>query len=104
LQSSLAEIRALDGEVLAVSVDAPEQSAEIVEAYGLEFPLLSDPEAGTIRDYGVLHEGGGLEGDIARPAVFVIDRRGRIVWRDLTENWRVRVRAEHLLERLRALP
>ena len=47
---------------------------------------------------------GGLDGDIARPATFILDREGTIVWRDLTENWRVRVRPERLIEQLRALP
>jgi len=104
LQSRLSEIRALDGDVLAVSVDAPEQSAEIVEAYGLEFPVLSDPQAGVIRQYGILHPDGGLDGDIARPAVFIIDRDGRVVWRELTDNWRIRVRPGRILEELRKIP
>jgi peroxiredoxin len=54
--------------------------------------------------FGVRHAGGGIEGDIARPAVFLIDREGRIVWRELTENWRVRVRPETVLEHLAAIP
>jgi peroxiredoxin Q/BCP len=104
LQSRLSDIRNLDGDVLAVSVDAPEQSREIVEAYGLDFPVLSDPDAEVVRAYGVLHADGGLEGDIARPATFVIDREGRVVWRDLTDNWRVRVRPGEIVERVRAVP
>jgi peroxiredoxin Q/BCP len=104
LQSALSDIRATDGNVLAVSVDDPDNSREIAEAYGLEFPLLSDPEAETIRAYGILHEDGGLDGDIARPATFILDREGRIVWRDLTENWRIRARPAEILEELRAIP
>lgn len=103
MQSRLSELRALDTEVLAISVDAPADSREIVEAYGLDFPVLSDPRAEVIRAYGVLHEDGGLDGDIARPATFLIDRDGRVLWRDLTENWRVRVRPEQILEQLRKL-
>ncbi len=104
MQSRLSEIRALDAEVLAISVDAPEDSQAIVEAYDLEFPVLSDPHAAVIRAYGILHADGGIEGDVARPAVFVIDREGRVAWRDLTDNWRVRVRPERVLEELRKLP
>ena len=104
MQSSLSEIRAAGADVLAISVDDPADTATIVESYGLEFPVLSDPSAEVIRAYGLLHENGGLDGDIARPAVFVIDREGRIAWRDLTDNWRVRVRPERILEQLRALP
>jgi peroxiredoxin len=52
--------------------------------------------------FGLRHEKGGPGGDVARPAVFLIDRQGRIVWRELTENWRVRVRPEQVLEQVRA--
>lgn len=45
-----------------------------------------------------------MNGDIARPAVFVLDREGRVAWRQLTENWRVRVRPEVILEQLARLP
>lgn len=90
--------------MLAISVDPPEDSRPIVESYGLTFPLLSDPDLRVIDAYGLRHPDGGLDGDIARPAVFVLDREGRIAWRDLTDNWRVRVRPERLLDELRAIP
>lgn len=41
---------------------------------------------------------------IARPAVFVLDRDGNVAWQDLTENWRVRVRPDQVLEQLDRLP
>ena len=86
-------------------MDPPERSAEITRAYGLGFALLSDPGADTIDAYGVRHRGAGLDGEaIARPATFVIDRRGQVVWRDLTDNWRVRVRPDRIVERLREIP
>ena len=90
--------------MLAVSVDAPADSRKVTEAYALAFPLLSDPHAEVIEAYGVEHPDGGLDGTIARPATFLIDREGRVVWRDLTESWRVRVRAAELVRRLEALP
>jgi peroxiredoxin len=104
LQSRVDDLSRLDTEVLAVSVDTQSQSREIAEAYGIEFRLLSDPELRVIDQFGVRHPDGGLDGDIARPAVFILDREGRVVWRDLTENWRVRVRPEPLLERLAGIP
>jgi len=91
---------------VAISADPPDKSREIVEAYGLTFPVLSDAGARVIREYGVVHEGGDpiRETDIARPATFILDREGRIAWFDLTENWRVRPRPEDLLRRVAALP
>lgn len=105
MQSRIEEIRAEDAEVLAISTDTVEDTAAAFRSQGLTFPVLADPELQAVDAYGVRHSLGGIEGDdIARPAVFVIDREGRIVWRDLTDNWRVRVRPERILERLRAIP
>jgi len=104
LQSRYERIRALDAEVVAISVDAPDDSRAIVESYGLGFPVLSDPDLIAIDAFGVRHEGGGLDGDVARPAVFILDRDGRVVWRDLTENWRVRVRPDVVVSELAKIP
>ena len=73
---------------------------EAADYHGFEFPLLSDPSLETIGAYGLLHADGGLEGDIARPAIFIVDRDGRVVWRHLTDDWRVRPRPEELLSAL----
>ena len=104
MQSRIADIRRLDAEVVGISVDPPASSLEIAEAYGLEFSLLSDPDLDAIDAFGVRHVGGGFEGDIARPAVFVLDRQGRVTWRDVTDNWRVRVRPDRVLEALAEIP
>ena len=92
--------------VLAISTDPPEKSREIVDAYSLGFPLLSDVDLRAIDGFGVRHEDGDptSPGDIARPATFILDREGRIVWRDLTENWRIRVRPERILDELSRIP
>jgi len=69
----------------------------------LGFPILSDPELELTRSLGLLHEKGGPGGaDIPRPAIFVVEN-GEIRHRDLTDNWRVRVKAEDLLQVLRDL-
>jgi len=63
----------------------------------LEFRVLSDPDLAAIDAFGLRHEAGGPWGDIARPATIILDRGGNVVWRDLTENWRVRPRPDELL-------
>jgi peroxiredoxin len=89
---------------VAISVDAPEQSRDLCRKAGYTFPFLSDPKAETIRRYGVLHKGGGVDGeDIARPAEFLVDRSGTVRWRNLTEDWRVRARPEEILAAARQL-
>ena len=86
-------------------MDSPEESAKLAEGLGLDFPLLSDPEGRVIREWGLIHEGGKPGGGvIARPGIFIVATDGRISWRDLTEDWRVRVRPEHILEALNSAP
>ncbi len=73
----------------------------MVEKFGLEFPILSDRDRETITAYGLLHPGASIDGgDIARPATLILDDDGRVRWRNLTENWRVRVRPDAVIEAL----
>jgi mycoredoxin-dependent peroxiredoxin len=85
-------------EVVAISVDSPAESQKLCRSEGYKFPFLSDPQAETIRQYGVQHPNGGGRGkDIARPAEFLVDANGAIRWVNLTEDIRVRARAESVL-------
>jgi len=105
LQSRIADLRAAGAEVLAVCIDSVEQNAKVVDKLQLDYPILSDSELIAIDRFGLRHEEGEMEGkDIARPAVFVLDRDGIVRWRALTDNWRVRVRPETVLEQLTVLP
>ena len=66
---------------------------------GYTFTFLSDPQLETIRRYDLVHRGAGIDShDIARPAEFLVDRRGVVRWRNLTEDYRVRARPEEILE------
>ena len=89
---------------VAVSVDAPAISGDLARKAGYTFPLLSDADGAVIRRYGLTHKGAGIGGqDVARPAEFLIDRTGTIRWRNLTDDYRVRARAEQMLEEARSL-
>jgi peroxiredoxin len=102
----MSEFEKHDAVVAAISVDPPGQSLELARAQGITFPLLSDPEGQALEAFGVRHtEGNPIDHkDIARPATFVADREGRIVWRDMTSNWRIRPRPETLLAELERIP
>jgi peroxiredoxin len=90
---------------VAISVDKPEESRELIRKAGYSFPFLSDPNAEVIRRYDVLHKGAGMAGqDVARPAEFLVDRGGVVRWRNLTEDLRVRARPEAMLAAAKALP
>lgn len=85
--------------VVAVSVDAPEISRQHATKLGLTFTLLCDPMTEVIRRYDLLHHGGGPKnGDIARPAEFLIDNAVTVRWMNLTESAAVRARPEQVLK------
>jgi len=84
--------------VVGVSVDSPAESERLCRSRGYTFPVLSDPSAAIIRQYGVLHPHGGEAGqDIARPAEFLVDATGTVRWVNLTDDIRVRARPESAL-------
>jgi peroxiredoxin len=94
----VSDITATGTRIVVVSADAVDDNARVVERLGLEFPILSDSGRTAITAFGVVHEGGGLGGtDIARPAAFLIEPDGTVVWRNLTSNWRVRLDPEDVI-------
>lgn len=98
IEKRLAEFQAAGIRPVAISVDAPEVSRDLASKAGYTFPVLSDTQAEVIREYHLLHTGAGPEGtNIARPAEFLIDRSGTVRWRNLTEDVRIRARADEML-------
>lgn len=82
----------------AISIDPPDVSkkfAEKIAADGkgrLDFPLLSDPGHKIIDTYGLLdpsYKGQDVYG-IPHPAVYVIDKSGRVSWVKIESNYRER--------------
>jgi peroxiredoxin len=98
-EQRLAEFASRGAQVAAIAVDTPEESRKLRRSQGYTYPFLSDPGAKTIRAYGVVHAGGGEEGqDIARPAEFLLDESGTIRWVNLTGSVLARLRPEDALE------
>lgn len=84
---------------MAISVDSPETSRNLMQQQGYTFTFLSDPSAEAIRRFDLLHAGQGEGGhDIARPAEFLLDSTGTVRWVHLTENYFMRARPEEVLE------
>ena len=105
MQSRIEDIRGTDAELVAVCVDPVTKNAEVVRDLKLSFPILFDEDLSVVDTYDIRHAGGnGYNGsDIARPAIFVLDRKGVVQWRELTDNYRVRVSPETILEQLAAV-
>lgn len=104
LQEKLPDLTARGVRVVAVSVDPPEVTSGHAAKRGYTSTFLSDPKAEVIRRYDLLHEKGGPGGaGIARPAEFLIDPSGTVRWRNLTEDYKVRVRGQQVLDALDSL-
>jgi peroxiredoxin len=89
---------------VAISVDSPAESQDLCRKAGYTYPFLSDPNAEVIRRYDLVHKGAGINGhDVARPAEFLLDSSGTVRWINLTEDLRVRARADQMLKAASAL-
>src|SRR5215475_8855832 len=87
-RDSLAELNQADARVFGISVDTFFALKAFQDQQKLAFPLLSDFNKETIRDYGVFNEDMiGLKG-IAKRAVFVIDREGIVRHREVLDDAR----------------
>lgn len=84
--------------LLAVSVDDHEKTKALMEkiasdGYGpVNYPMLSDPDHKVIDAYGLhdpAYDGTKFDG-IPHPAVYVIDRNGRVAWAKVELDYKVR--------------
>ena len=82
VQAMIARFEALDTEVLGVSVDSHWANAAFARTLGVRFPLLSDWKRKASAAYGVLLPDRGYS---AR-ATFLVDKQGRILWRQISES------------------
>ena len=76
LQNDYETITGLGAEILAISPDDLSDAGWAVEQLELEFPVLYDPEAESIKEYGIYIPSTGLPS----PSTFVLDKTGEIQW------------------------
>ncbi len=79
IQREMQRFHALETEVLGISVDSWYANQEFARKLGLGFTLLSDFDRATCAAYGVLVPDRGY----SRRALFLVDKSGRIAWRDI---------------------
>lgn len=87
-----------------ISVDSPDVSLEFAKKIASDgkgevgFPLLSDPEHRTIDAYGLrdpAYEGQKVYG-IPHPAVYVIDKQGKVTWAKIESDYKQRPTNEEI--------
>jgi peroxiredoxin len=104
IEQRLASFNEVGIRPVAISVDSPETSRDLIKEADYTFTFLSDQKAEAIRRYDLVHAGAGINGqDVARPAEFLVDTSGTVRWVNLTENYWVRARPEQILEAAKLL-
>ena len=112
----MAELRTLlksneQVKLYAVSRDSHEESREFAKKIAqdgrgeVSFPLLSDPDSRVIDAYGLrdpAYAGQKVEG-IPHPAVYVIDKTGRVAWARVESDYKKRPSNEEIRAALDAL-
>jgi len=100
-----------DVKLYAISIDRPDVSKTLAEKIASDgkgavtFLLLSDPEHKIIDAYGLrdpAYEGQQVYG-IPHPAVYVIDKSGKVTWAKIESNYRERPTNHEIRKALDAL-
>jgi len=97
--------------LIAISVDRPDVSKNFAEKIAsdgkgrVNFPILSDPDHKIIDAYGLrdpAYEGQKVYG-IPHPAVYVIDKQGKVVWAKIESDYKQRPTNEEIRAALDSL-
>ena len=73
--------RELDADIVAISADTSEHTAQRFTEYGrFQFNVLSDSDRNVARTWGVFHPPAGEQEEWMDHGTFVIDRQGKVIW------------------------
>jgi len=98
------ELKALDVQVIGVSVDHAERCREVQDRLKASFPILSDAKREVMKIYGTRnpdHDPG--EQPINTPTLVLIDKTGTIRWLHQAVDYRVRTPISKVLEEARKI-
>jgi len=97
--------------LLAISIDPPDVSKTFADKIAsdrkgaIKFPILSDPEHKIIDSYGLrdpAYEGQKVYG-IPHPAVYVVDKQGKVAWARIESDYKQRPTNEEIRAALESL-
>ena len=91
LQARLPEIKALGGSLIAISPELPDHSLSTSEKLSLDFDVLSDPENGVARQFGLVYR----VSDAARDQLLALGRD--LVARNGSDAWELPVTATYVI-------
>lgn len=87
-RDSMAKFNRLNAKIIGISVDPPFSQQAFKKQNNLNFTLLSDFNRGVSRKYGGLHENfaGIKDFSAAKRAVFILDRKGNVTYKWVSED------------------
>jgi peroxiredoxin len=100
LQEHLQDYRNAGLGVVALTYDAQPSQQQFVEKFGIEYPMLSDVDAASVRALDILNQEyapGDSAYGIPYPGVFVLDSDLTVRGKIFIEGYETRVDAEHTL-------
>lgn len=119
LQKNLAQIKAAGGNLVAISVENPDNSLSVARKNEVEFTVLSDPHLDAARKFGIVYElpketdelykSHGLDiakhnemekAELPLSATYVVNRKGEIVYAWLEPDYKKRAAPEVIIETL----
>lgn len=104
------QFKELGLQVTLVSPQSHEKSRRHAKKVGMDYDFLVDVNNEAAKALGILHTSGtpkgfeilGFESDVPKPTTFVLDEKGKVVFADLTTNYRIRPRPEDIIATLRS--
>ena len=119
LQKNLAQIKAAGGNMVAVSVENPDNSLSVARKNELGFTVLSDPNLTVARKFGIvyqmpketneLYKSRGLnvaehnqmeKAELPLSATYIVNQKGEIVYAFLETDYKKRAAPEAIIETL----
>ncbi len=119
LQKNLAQIKAAGGNLVAVSVENPDNSLSIAKKNEVAFTVLSDPNLTVARSFGIvyqlpketdeLYKSHGLDvakhnemerAELPLSATYVVNRKGKIVYAFLEPDYKKRAEPQVIIDTL----
>ena len=122
LQKNAAAIRAAGGEIVAISVENPDNSSSVAKKNELQFTVLSDPQLETARKFGIVYnlppetdekyKSKGLDvaknnemakAELPLGATYIVNRQGEIVYAYLDKDYTKRAEPDVIIENLKKI-
>lgn len=100
MQTGYEDISAQDAKIIAISADSQALIGLTKQNLEITYLLLSDENREAIDAYNVIDTSNM---SIARPATYIIDQTGRIVWKFLDVKFDTRVSSDQIVTELKKL-